>query len=459
MNKKGEISKQYYHIYIRIILVVLAFISMSIFNLCFASNSELKSDENNLGIGNQTQFGVVVENSILPSSDKIVGTGSHVKGGYILTCAHLITTAPSINNIRVKSLFGEFDCHDLLFIDYFLDVAILIIDDIDANIGLELSTEEYLSFNSKDLEVLIAERIGDVSSFNKKSIDVKVESEEENLIMKFPQNMMLSFYHTSYEFVPGNSGSVVINPVSNEIMGLVMGTASIHGEYQFGTILPVDDFGHLFADSEKIKGIPVNEIPSVSVVKLKNGQILAQSNLSAQEPMKISGKIKYYISDHYIMEFPIKDNSLYGDLEFSLSDFLIWKMRFDHDSRKSISIYSFSGFERIRGVYKDGMPYGNWKIYNAYGELEIEKPFNEISTFLYFEEMIIKLSVESIFDYKRKGFNFQPSKFHSYFLSYFKDRLDNELLIESLFDYTLFNQFSEERIEKLCNEAYQFSKN
>ena len=403
-------------------------------------------------------FGVVIETEYGNPSKSIVGTGFILKGGYVVSNAHLIKSGNGNTSIVVSTKDDKFFCDQVLYIDRFLDLAVLKPVGLDEHLGLELF--DFIDSFQKPPKfgrILKTVVIGESDSFILDSLNL--ESNEECKSWDSWNCGWLNIYRTNHEIIPGNSGSAILDPINNKVIGVAFGGSLYNYNYLSGAIISTEYINHIINHSEWFKPFSVNNLPSTTKIYSRNGTVIGFSNFADTDNLNVSGKVILDF-DSLRIEMPLLSNLIHGSFKVAWSDReLIWLNYNQGKKEGPITIFSLLNYERVKGQFKNDVASGNWEIYNAYGEVIKRLPYAEIQLFEFYEDLVNELSTESLFELRRQGHSFSPSKFRKHYINECREKLQGQKdfnILQSLFSFP--EVFNEEFLGEAKREALRISK-
>lgn len=412
----------------------------------------------NADLQDNNSDGVVIKTTYGIPETSVMGTGCILKGGYVITCAHIIRSNKNIKEILISTIDSEYYCNQLYYIDRFVDLALLRVDNLPKDIGFELHDYEDGKITNSviEAEILKMEIIGNPMTFKKEPIIIS--KFEDDSSYAFLNSILLSGYNTIYEVKPGNSGSPII--FDNKIIGMVFGGIPFCKiPYLNGAIISTEYLTYIIKHIEDFKPFSINNIPEKTQIYSLSGTVIGNSNLIETEKSKLTGNVDLSY-DSSSVHFSIKENLLNGLLKIQIGNIPFIEINFnDGEKNGEIKIFSLLNYLRIKGEFENDIAIGDWKIYNGYNEQIASVPYDQLNLYHLYEDLVRATSTEYILKYKKDGMNFSPSKFITYFVDDLRIKLENEKLSNNFeVIFKLPSCLELENLDRLANSALEYSK-
>jgi V8-like Glu-specific endopeptidase len=392
-------------------------------------------------------YGVVIK------STNGVGSGFILKGGYVITNAHVVN---SNTELIISTVNKDYYSNQLYYFNQYVDLAIIKVENLPKDIGLNLF--DYRNGEIGDTlnaQILRTVTYGDVETFKTDPITIKKYSSGSS----FSNRVYLNQYYSEYKFSYGNSGSPIL--VNDEVIGVVVG--ALHTQenpYIKGTIISTEYLQYIINNIRNFESFSVNKIPAETKIYSPVGEVVGISDLTTLDYINYSGYVDLNVEGLSI-HLPIKNNLTHGLLKINRGKQSLIELNFNTGKQNGeIEIFSSLNYVRIKGMFENGLPIGNWQIFNGYHEPIERILYEKLTLFHLYEDLVNEISTSYIFTYKKDGFNFIPSKFRIFFLAEIKQILQAKKLMDNWeMVFSLPPCFYKEKLDAIAQSALNNSRN
>ena len=381
---------------------------------------------------------------------KGAGSGFILKGGFIITNAHVIKPD---NEIIISTIKKDYYVNQLYYFNPYIDLAIIKVDGLPKEDGLSLfNYETELLEDTINAILLKTADVSNVETYKTENITLHPYPE----VNKFSYRIFLNQYYSDYKLINGNSGSPIL--YKDKVIGVVVsGLINSDTSYLSSTFISTEYIQYIIKNIDKFKPFTITNIPSKCKIYSPSGRIIGYTDLSSDDNyINFSGNVELNIDELNIF-LNLKNNKPDGLSRVKSNNNTIYELNYSGGKQHGvIKIYSPLNYVRIVGKFENGLPVGNWNLFDANNKLISSLPNNKITLFEYFEDYIKALSTEYIFVYNKNGYAFTPSKFREIFIEEVKRYLNNEKLLEN-FD-KIIAPFGRTDLDLIAEKAFNSSK-
>lgn len=381
---------------------------------------------------------------------KGAGSGFILKGGFIITNAHVIKPD---NEIVISTVKKDYYTNQLYYYNPYVDLAIIKVDGLPKEDGLSLfNYETELLEDTIDAILLKTANVGNVESYMTENITLHPYPE----VNKFSYRIFLNQYYSDYKLINGNSGSPIL--YKDKVIGVVVsGLINSDTSYLSSTFISTEYIQYIIKNIDKFKPFTITNIPTKCEIYSPSGKIIGNTDLSSDaNNIYFSGNVELNI-DELNIHLKLKNNKPDGLNRVKSNNNTIYELNYSGGKQNGeIKIYSPLNYVRIVGKFENGLPVGNWNLFDANNKIISSLPNNKITLFEYFEDFIETLSTDYILVYNKNGYVFTPSKFREVFIEEVKRYFKNGILLEN-FD-KIFNPFGKTDLDLIAEKAFKNSK-